>query len=550
MSLRRRVALLAAAAVAIAVVLASALAYLLVAHQLRGQVDSQLRDRYGPFISRFKHDTAEGLAPFLSGQAARRNPFGNIPPRPNQVQGYQQLVSSGGSVLFSRGGVTLPVSAATRALAAKGSGSFFENTYAGGIHLRILVEGIRPAAAGYPGLAAQLAQPLTEDDHLLRRLRLILLLIALGGIALAALLGRLVADAVVAPVGRLTRAAEHVARTRDLSERIDTAGPEQVGNADEIGRLAVSFNAMLDALQRSMSALDASVHAQRQLVADASHELRTPITSLRTNIEILQQAPTIDPADREQLFAEVIEQIEELTLLVGDLIDLARGDEPSAQTEDVRLDQVVCEAAERARRHAVWSGADHPLLTELTPIVLPGVPDRLGRAVNNLIDNAVKYSPPGVPVEIRLAVAGRPPARAGRSAVEASKRSVAGVDRSARTGRSAVEASKRSVAGVERSAAAAPPLAGAELTVRDHGPGIAAEDLPHIFDRFYRGAEARGRPGSGLGLAIVRQVVEQHGGAIAAEAAPGGGTLMRVRLPHAEALSTQDAAAPSYPATV
>ncbi len=495
MSFRRRIALLAAAAVAIAVVLASALTYLLVAHQLRGQVDAQLRDRSHNVTLRLQHEAAAGLVPFLGGgEAQRNNPFGNLPPRPNQVQGYQQLVSSSGSVLSSRGGVTLPVSATTRALAAKGRGSFLQSASVGGTHLRILTEGVRPAAAGKPGLAVQFAQPLTEDDHLLRRLRLILLLIALGGIALAALLGRLVADAVVAPVGRLTRAAEHVARTQDLSERIDTDGAEQVGHADEIGRLAVSFNAMLDALERSMSALDASVHAQRQLVADASHELRTPITSLRTNIEILQQAPDIDPADREQLFAEVIEQIEELTLLVGDLIDLARGEEPPADTEDVRLDQVVREAAERARRLAGWVGSDTPLSVELEPVVLPGVPARLGRAVNNLIDNAVKYSPPGAPVEIRLTTADRPGE-------------------------------------------------GAELTVRDHGPGIAAEDLPHIFDRFYRGAEARGRPGSGLGLAIVRQVVEQHGGSIAAVAAPGGGTLMRVRLPRAECVTVEETAA-------
>ncbi len=330
-----------------------------------------------------------------------------------------------------------------------------------------------------------------EDARLLRHLRGALTVITLGGIALAALLGRLVADAVIAPVGRLTRAAEHVARTRDLSERIDTDGAEQLARPDEIGRLAVSFNAMLDALERSMSALDASVHAQRQLVADASHELRTPITSLRTNIEILQQAPNIDPADREQLFAEVIEQIEELTLLVGDLIDLARGEEPPANTEDVRLDQVVREAVERARRLAGWVGSDTPLSVELEPVVLPGVPARLGRAVNNLIDNAVKYSPAGAPVEIRLV---------------------------GRDGN------------------------GAELTVRDHGPGIAVEDLPQVFDRFYRGAEARGRPGSGLGLAIVRQVVEQHGGTIAAEAAPGGGTLMRVHLPRAESVSAESIA--------
>ncbi|HWX44037.1 MAG TPA: HAMP domain-containing sensor histidine kinase [Solirubrobacteraceae bacterium] len=489
MSFRRRVALLAAAAVAIAVVLASALTYLLVAHQLRGQIDSQLRDRSHGVSAYVGRRAAEGLTPFLGGDAIARNPLGNLLPRPYQVRGYQQFVNASGGVLFrSSANVTLPVSAATRALAARGGGSRFEEAHVGGVRMRILAEAV------LPGVAAEFAQPLTETDHLLRHLRLILALIALGGIALAALLGRLVADAVVAPVGRLTRAAEHVARTRDLSGRIATGGPEEVGHADEIGRLAVSFNAMLDALERSMNALDASVHAQRQLVADASHELRTPVTSLRTNIEILQQAPHIDPLQREELFAEVVDQIEELTLLVNDLIDLARGEEPPAETEDVRLDEIVAEAVERARRHAGGVGSDNPLRAELAPVVLPGVPSRLGRAVNNLIDNAVKYSPPGATVEIVL----------------------------------------------ERG----------QLTVRDHGPGISAEDLPHIFDRFYRGAEARGRPGSGLGLAIVRQVVEQHGGSILAEAAPGGGTLMRVRLPRAQDVAADRPPAARYGATV
>jgi two-component system sensor histidine kinase MprB len=239
----------------------------------------------------------------------------------------------------------------------------------------------------------------------------------------------------------------------------------------------VSFNAMLDALGRSMSALDASVHAQRQLVADASHELRTPVTSLRTNIEILQQAHDIDAAQRQQLYADVVEQIEELTLLIGDLIDLARGEEPPAATEDVRLDTIVRESIERARRRS----PETPFQESLQPTVLLGVPARLGRAVNNLLDNALKYGPHGAPVEIELA--------------------------------------------------------DGELVVRDHGPGIAAEDLPHVFDRFYRGAEARGRPGSGLGLAIVRQVIEQHGGTVAATAATGGGAAMRVRLPRAEPLA-------------
>jgi two-component system sensor histidine kinase MprB len=200
------------------------------------------------------------------------------------------------------------------------------------------------------------------------------------------------------------------------------------------------------------------------------------VTSLRTNIEILQQEQHMELDERQRLLADVVEQIGELTLLMNDLIELARGEEPSTDTEDLRLDLLVGDVAERTRRHSPAT----PLLLELAPTIIAGVPARLERAVANLLDNAIKYSPPGEPVEIVLA--------------------------------------------------------GEELTVRDHGPGISAEDLAHVFDRFYRGAEARGRPGSGLGLAIVRQVVRQHGGSVTAERAPGGGTLMRFRLPGAETL--------------
>lgn len=522
MSFQRRITLVSAAAVAIAVVLASALTYLLVSHQLRGQIDSQLRTRSDglrliasnapgglnardeAYLKRvLAHPThqrpptardgtgfgallappanagspaaAGGRGSSSAGTAAlTHNPFANISPHPDEVRGYQQLINSAGKVLYrSSPNVTLPVDSQARTLASKGGHSFFSDARADGIELRILTEAVRP------GYAVQFAQSLTEVDHLLRRLRLILLLIALGGIALAALLGRLVARAVVLPVRRLTRAAEHVARTSDLSERIEPAGE------DEIGRLAESFNAMLDTLQRSMSALDASVHAQRQLVADASHELRTPVTSMRTNIEILGQEPNMAPEERQRMLGDVVEQIQELTLLMNDLIELARGEQPRAGNEDVRLDIVVEEAVERARRHS----PDTPLHVELEPVVLTGAPGRLGRAINNLIDNAVNYSPPGSPVEIALQ--------------------------------------------------------GQELTVRDHGPGISAADLPHVFDRFYRGAEARGRPGSGLGLAIVRQVAEQHSGSVSAQPAPGGGTLMRLRLPWAtplESLPELDAA--------
>jgi two-component system sensor histidine kinase MprB len=484
MSFRRRITLASAAAVTIAVVLASGLVYLLTSNELHGQVDTQLRNRvdnlrlvaHGPARPRGRplldilQDRSPSARALLEGTSiAPGNALRNVSPRPNQVRGYQQLVDSGGKVLFRSGAanVTLPVDPRTRALAAGRGASFFRDARANGIELRILAEYLAP------GRAVQFAQPLTEVNELLSHLRLILALIALGGIALAALLGRLVAGAAVLPVKRLTRATEHVAETMDLSRRIQSAGE------DEIGRLAVSFNAMLDALEGSMSALDASVHAQRQLVADASHELRTPVTSLRTNIEILQQGGSMEVEERKHLLNDVVEQIEQLTLLMNDLIDLARGEKPRADTEDIRLDLVVGEVVDRARKLAPAT----PLQVELEPTIVTGVPARLERAVSNLIDNAIKYSPPGEQVEIRLG--------------------------------------------------------GEELTVRDHGPGIAAEDLPYVFDRFYRGAEARGRPGSGLGLAIVRQVVDQQGGSIAAEPAPGGGTLMRLRLPGAEGVGAE-----------
>jgi two-component system, OmpR family, sensor histidine kinase MprB len=504
MSFRRRITLVSAAAVAVAVVLASLLTYLLTSSQLHGQVDAQLRNR-GHAATRLERflkpghrssttvSDSERLALDLNGiagdntkdaaeakpeqslrvgrypqkvsyGAAARNLFVRLPPGPDQVRGYQQVVNASGRIVVrSAHDITLPVNAATLNVARHGGPSFLRDAHIRGVHLRILAESFGK------GRVVQLAQPLTEVDSLLGRLRLILALLVVGGIALAALLGRLVAGAAVLPLKRLTAATEHVAVTRDLSRRIEPVGE------DEIGRLASSFNAMLDALERSVSALDASVHAQRQLVADASHELRTPVTSLRTNIEILQQQGAgMEREEQRRLLADVVEQIEELTLVINDLIDLARGEEQREDSEELRLDMLVEEVVERTRRHAPAT----PLTLALEPTLVTGVPARLERAVSNLIDNAVKYSPPGEPVEIALH--------------------------------------------------------GTQLTVRDHGPGISGEDLPHIFDRFYRGAEARGRPGSGLGLAIVRQVAAQQGGTVAAEAAPGGGTLMRLRLPHAE----------------
>jgi two-component system sensor histidine kinase MprB len=235
--------------------------------------------------------------------------------------------------------------------------------------------------------------------------------------------------------------------------------------------MAQRFNTMLDTLEGSRRALDDSVHAQRQLVADASHELRTPVTALRTNIEVLLAGEELPDEDRRRLLEDVRTETEELGALITDVIELARGDEAPAEVEEVQLDALVAEAVHRASRRRPASAFE----AELEPTVVEGLPERLGRAVDNLLDNAAKYSADGAPVEVGL--------RAG------------------------------------------------VLTVRDHGPGIPAADRPHVFARFYRGSGARGRPGSGLGLAIVRQVAETHGGTIAVEEAPGGGARFELRLP-------------------
>jgi two-component system, OmpR family, sensor histidine kinase MprB len=434
-SLRTRLTIVAAAAVAIAIALASVGVYVAARSVLRGQVDDALQERAreATLVAR---------------------PGGFIVRLPNTPFGgpgvFAQLVPADDELevpLESR----LPVTDAAREVAGGERGSYFEDRTVSGIHLRVLTDQIAP------GIAVQVARPLEEVDRTMRRLALILLALTALGIALAAVIGRVVAQAALAPVRDLSAATDHVARTQDLSRRVEAPG------RDELGRLAASFNTMLDALAGSLA-------AQRQLVADASHELRTPLTSLRTNVEVLAGSHDLPPGEREQLLADIVAQIEELTALVADVVELARGGEPEREVEEVRLDEVVADAVERAERHA----SDVRFETDVEESVVRGVASRLARAIGNLLDNAAQWSPAGGVVEVRL-----------------------------RHG---------------------------EVTVRDHGPGIAPEDLPHVFERFYRAPAARGRPGSGLGLAIVRQIAEAHGGTVTAEAAEGGGALIRLRL--------------------
>lgn len=474
MSFRRRIALLAGLAVAVAILLASTLAYLTVRGQLLNQVDDSLSARAEQFARRGPLGAGPGQPGGRGRGRFRDGPrgFDGPPRRRGGFDFYEQVVAADGSaVSLEADDASLPVDAATRAVAEGSSGPRLTNATVGSQRVRVLTSPL-------PGGAVQLGRSLAEVDAVLARTRWILLLVACGGVALAALLGRLVAGRAIEPLRRLTATAEHVAQTQDLDRRMD------VGGRDEIGRLAQSFDEMLDALQESMTALDASVRSKARLIGDASHELRTPLTSLRTNVEVLQQNPDLDPERRRVLLDRTSAQAEELTSLMNDVIELARGDEPEPGHETIRLDELVDEAIERTERHAPAQA----FTAELDDTTVIGSPGRLARAVNNLLDNAVRWNAPGEPIDVRL-------------------------DRG-------------------------------RLTVRDHGPGFPPEELDQVFDRFFRGAHAREESGSGLGLAIVRQVAESHRGRVEASNAPGGGAELRLELPPVEA-RPQRASAPA-----
>jgi two-component system sensor histidine kinase MprB len=467
MSFHRRLTLAGTAAVAVAILLASAIAFGVVRGELRGQVDDSLRssaDDVGGGIV-----VIQGAAPGLEGPITERRKevtkkfTRELPLVQRQLMApapltgparYAQLVDANGDVLPQPGGGTrLPVTREARGVAARGTGSFFTDQTVDGVHVRVYTRALGD------GQALQVARPVEEVDSAINRVGWILGAVGLGGVGLAAGLGLVVTRTATRPLRELSDAADHVARTRDLSRRIDAEGD------DDLSRLASSFNTMLEALERSMT-------AQRQLVADASHELRTPLTSIRTNIEVLASSNGMPEDEHERLLRSTTQQLEELSRLVGDLVDLARDRDASEEpSEPVRLDMLVGEAVERARR----LNPDRSFETSLEPSVVTAAPGRLDRAVGNLLDNAAKWSPSGAAIEI-----------------------------STREG---------------------------TVTVRDRGPGIDGADLPHVFDRFYRAPSARGTPGSGLGLAIVKQVADSYGGEVSVESDAGAGTTAHLRLP-------------------
>jgi two-component system sensor histidine kinase MprB len=519
-TLRTRIAAVASLSVALAVLVVAVGVYVAVRADLRGQLDSSLRQRaqglagpgpreppptpglaarpVGPATAGAEASqpagstaadaaasppagstaaravpppagsTAAAIPPpggaAASGARAQGPPPGDVdddgfpgsvqPPPYGAAAGYVQFISPSGAVSVPAGqgsSARIAPSARERQIAAAGAGSALSDRTVRGTRLRVLTLGAGPRGA------VLVALPLTEVDRELSRLVLLLLAIGVAGIALAGALGVLVARTALAPIARFTRRTERLTGDFDLSQRLEASG------RDELARLAESFNATLDALARA-------VGVQRQLIADAGHELRTPIASLRANIQVLQEAARLPAEEQENLRRDVVQELDELTALIGDVTELARGAGSRALHDDVRLDLLVRAAAERAGRRA----GDVRYELDLRETLVRGDAPSIDRAVSNLLENARKWSPPQGQVVVRL-----------------------------RDG---------------------------ELTVRDHGPGFAERDLPFVFDRFYRAEDARKLPGSGLGLAIVRQAAEAHGGYARAQNAPGGGGLLRVHF--------------------
>jgi two-component system, OmpR family, sensor histidine kinase MprB len=481
-SLRVRIAAVAGLAVALAVLAAAVGVYIAVRSDLRGQIDESLNQRAQEFVSpRQPHAPGGTLgeagpaAPPAGGAPARAAPVpapapgggsnADRGPLPRAVQparfgeasGYVQFISQQGAIDVPGGqgsSPTIPPDAGEKAIAAAGRGRLLSDRTVGGTHLRVLALGSgAPAADGTRG-AVLIARPLTEVDHELSRIVLILLVVGLAGIAIAALLGALVARTALRPIVSFTRRTESLSGELDLSKRLEVRG------RDELARLAASFNATLDALERSLL-------AQRRLIADASHELRTPIASLRANIQTLEDSERLPAQEQANLRTDIVDELDELTALVGDVVELARGTREESAREDVRLDQIVADAVARTRRRG-----ELRFELDLQPTVVRGEADRVNRAVSNLLDNARKWSPPDGLVEVAL-----------------------------RDGL---------------------------LSVRDHGPGFEQDELGRVFERFYRAEQARKQPGSGLGLAIVRQAAEAHHGYAKAENAAGGGARLEV----------------------
>lgn len=446
MPLRRRVALIAAGAVAFAVVLVSLAAFVVTGRELRGEVDASLTEGIASIQILARRGIDLDRLGGLPGLGRGPIPGGRIP----LFEGtYWQIVLPGGSVLAPEAqAVSLPV---PDDLAAIAETPRLEDEIVDGVHLRVATALVPPVGH------LQVARSLAEVDATLSGLGLALVVIGIVGTVAAGAVGLVVARSSLKPIDDLSDAAGRVAATQDLEQQI------VVDRDDEVGRLAASFNTMLAALEESRM-------QQRRLVRDAGHELRTPLTALRVNVEMLARGDDLSAEQRAALLAAATEEVEALSSLVAEVVDLATDRYAAEPKQPADLREIVEESAARSSRRT-----GREIRVEGSGVVADVRRGAVARAVDNLLDNADKWSPPGAPIDVDVS--------RGRVAVS------------------------------------------------DRGPGIAERDRSRVFERFYRAETARAMPGSGLGLSIVEQIAREHGGSVFVEAGREGGAVVGFELP-------------------
>lgn len=457
MSIRLRLTLFVAGAAALAVAAVATAAFVFASNEVYDEVDLFLEQRVR-FLGAFSLFPGEGNEPLILGEDPIMGMGMGMGGRTRFVQpdSVVQILSADGSVFATS--MALPVDAVDLEVLGGSRPATIHTVEVEGERFRVITAPFTiPTLGGHPLGAVQVGRSLTEATAVLDGMKTSMLSMGAIGVAVAALAGWLISGRALRPVGELTAAAEHVAATQDLDS------PIEVKQEDEVGRLAASFNEMLAALAESK-------RQQQQLVADAGHELRTPLTSLRTNIELLARADALPADQRQELLADAKTELEQLSELVVELVDLAAYRSVEEPISEVRIDEIVEAVAGRAERR--WG---RKIEVEAAPAVVSGRRGAIERAISNLVENAVKWGPPGSAIRVAQ-----------------------------RDGR---------------------------VLVRDAGPGIEEEDLPLIFDRFYRATTARDMPGSGLGLAIVRQIVEDHGGTVSASNVPDRGAEVGFEIP-------------------
>jgi len=442
MTLRNRVSAAAAVGVLIVVAAVSVVLYFVYAASVHSRVDASLIDAA---------QQASSVATQIKQSAAGTN--GSVPglERPVTV-GSVELQLFNGPLAVGQPSQFGPLDSQDVAVAEGAQPPYFATVDTGGHQFRVYT-------AAMPGSSdaglVRASRATDADNGTLRDAALLLAALTVGAAGVTYGAARLSAGRILRPIAELTATAEHITKTRDLTARRRFTGPNGDGTSDEVGRLSSSFGSML-------AALHDSVTAQRQLVADASHELRTPLTSLTTNLDLLEDGAGLADPQAPALVRAAREQAGELDQLITDLLDLARYHESAPHRETVRLDLLTAQAVRRLRQrgpHAVIEAGLSPCLVYVDPAAVD-------HAVGNLIDNAIKWSPPGAAVGV------------------------------------VVEDGR--------------------VVVSDRGPGIADEDLPHIFERFYRAPDARGMPGAGLGLAIVGSVAQANEGTVEVRTGPAG----------------------------